>query len=377
MRKIKRKICVVTGSRSEYGLLYWLMDEIRKDPDLTLQVIATGMHLEKKFGMTYRQILKDGFRINAKVSIRLNSDADEAIARSTGLAIIGLASSYKRLKPDIVVVLGDRFEIFSAATAALLSRIPIAHIHGGEVTEGAYDDAMRHAITKMANLHFVAHKDYAARVIRMGEDPKTVFNYGAPGLDNLRKLTLMSKKNIERSLNFKIDKDVALVTFHPVTLEKGKAQEHIKNLLKALNRSGLRVVFTMPNADAENNIIFKEIKKYVRANPMRARAFGSLGQLKYLSLMKYAALVVGNSSSGLMEAPSLKIPVVNIGTRQEGRLKAANVIDSGYTADSILRAIRKATSKKFRTIAKRTSNPFSKKDTSRNIKRVLKLYNYE
>ncbi|MFH1582028.1 MAG: UDP-N-acetylglucosamine 2-epimerase [Pseudomonadota bacterium] len=369
-----RKICVVTGSRAEYGLLYWLLKEIDQDKGLILQTVVCGMHLSARFGLTYKQIVKDGFKISAKVKMDLSSDQDESIARATGTAMAGFANAFKKLKPDIVVLLGDRFEILAAANAATLMRIPIAHIHGGEVTEGAYDDAIRHAITKMAYLHFAAHKDYARRIIQMGEDPKRVFNCGAPGLDSIRGLKLLSKKQLEKDLGFKLGKDVALVTFHPVTMEKGTAICHIKNLLKALDVSGLRMIFTMPNADAENKVISSMIMKFVKNNPDRACAFISLGQLRYLSLMKEVGLMAGNSSSGILEAPSFKLPVVNIGSRQDGRLKPINVIDCRGDMRSILAAIRCALSANFLSEIKNVRNPFDGGSSSKKIKNVLKHF---
>jgi UDP-hydrolysing UDP-N-acetyl-D-glucosamine 2-epimerase len=372
MKKTRRKICVVTGSRAEYGLLRGLMREIADDKDLILQVIATGAHLLFRFGSTYKQILNDGFKIDAKVNMRLDSDQDKDIASATGEATQGFARAFKKLKPEIVVLLGDRFEILAAATSATLLRIPIAHIHGGEVTEGAYDDAIRHAITKMAFIHFAAHEDYAQRIIQMGEDPGRVFNCGAPGLDSIRNLKLLSRKQLEKDLNFKPEKEVALVTFHPVTMEKGSAARQTKNLLQALDESGLRMIFTMPNADAENSAIFKQIASYVKKHSGKAKLVKSLGQLKYLSLLKHVGLMIGNSSSGIIEAPSFKLPVVNVGSRQRGRIRAKNVIDTACESASIKRTIRRARSKSFGASLKALKNPFGDGRASRRIKNVLK-----
>lgn len=368
----RRKICVVTGSRAEYGIAYWLMREIESDPALRLQVIVTGMHLEKKFGFTYREIETDGFSIDAKVDMRLVSDNDEAIAKSMALAVAGLASAYKRLSPDIVVLLGDKLEILAAASAALISRIPIAHIHGGEITEGAYDDSVRHAVTKMADLHFVACGEYGRRVIQMGEDPGSVFNFGAPGLDNIRRTKLLDKSKLGKELGIEICEDLALVTFHPVTREKGMAKANIRNLLRALDKVKLRIIFTMPNADAENNVIFQEIKRYVRRNRKTARMFCSMGRVKYLSLLRYCRLMIGNSSSGIIEAPSFALPVVNIGTRQKGRVTARNVINTAENAESIRQAIEKAMSGRFRLSLRGLKNPFGSGTASKKIKDVLK-----
>lgn len=373
----KRKICIITGSRAEYGLLYFLMREIKYDPALQLQLVVTGMHLEEKFGATYQQILHDRFLIDAKIPMQLTSDTDSGIVRSVGLEMVGLARTYKRLQPDIVVILGDRFEMLAAATAATLFRIPVAHIHGGEVTEGAYDDAMRHAITKLSSLHFVAHPVYAHRVIQMGEDPQYVFNYGAPGLDAIRRLKLLNKQTLERELGIILGNDVALVTFHPATKEPGMAYTQIKNLIRALDRSGLRMIFTMPNADAENSHIFREIREYIRNNPKRAVAYASLGQLRYLSLMKYVGLMVGNSSSGIYEAPTFRLPVVNVGIRQKGRERTRNVIDVLDNETAILKGIHKAISVRFRKSLSGLKNPFGNGRTSPRIKNTLKSVRLE
>lgn len=375
MRNVRKKICVVTGCRAEYGILYWLLREIKKDPGLQLQVIATGMHLEKKFGFTYKKILNDGFKIDARVDMELKDDTEEGVTRSAGLGIIGFSRAYRRLKPDVVVLSGDKFEILAAASAALLSRIPIAHIHGGEITEGAYDDPIRHAVTKMATIHFVAHRDYARRIIQMGEDRKFVFNYGAPGLDNIKRSKLLDKEKLENELGVKLGRDTALATFHPVTMEKGKASGYIRNLVKALDDTHLKVIFTMPNADPENKVIFREIERYVKKNPKKARAFKSLGQEMYLSLMKYTSLMVGNSSSGIVESPSFRLPVVNIGIRQKGRLRAKNVIDSKEDYKSIRNAIDRALSRAFVSSLNKLKNPFGNGTASKRIKDRLKVVN--
>lgn len=370
--KKRRSICVVTGSRAEYGLLYGLMRQINNDSGLILKVVVTGMHLERRFGLTYRQILKDGFCIDAKVHMGLVADTDVIITSSAGRALKELGRVFARLRPDIVVLLGDRFEILAAAVAATLMRLPIAHIHGGEITEGAYDDIIRHSITKMAQLHFVTHADHARRVIQMGESPRRVFTVGALGLDNIKNLHLLPLEELERNLGFRLGGDVALITFHPVTLQKGAAERQVKHLLSALEKSGLRCIFTMPNADPENEVIRREILKFVARKGGLAKAVNSLGSLHYLSLMRYVALMVGNSSSGLIEAPSFRLPVVNIGDRQKGRLRAANVIDVPDDADKIVRAIRHALSTDFRGHLKNLKNPYGDDNTALRIKKVLK-----
>jgi len=373
MNTNRRKIAIVTGSRADYGILYWLLREIEKDKDLSLQLIVTGMHLERKYGHTYNEILKDGFEIKAKANMELTADSDESIAQSTGLGVIRLSKIFKKLKSDIVVILGDRFEMLAAATAALLMRIPIAHIHGGEITEGAYDNSIRHAISKMSNFHFVSHKEYAQRLIRMGEKPGTVFNFGAPGLDNIGKLKLLKKKQLERALNFQLNDNTALVTFHPVTLEKGKAREQIKALLKSLERSMLRIIFTIPNADSENQIIYKEINKFIKKYPNNAKMFKSLGRIKYLSLLQFVEVMIGNSSSGIIEAPSFCLPVVNVGSRQKGRINPKNIINVDIETASITRGIKKALSGKFKKSISHLINPFGVGTASVRIKDKLKL----
>ncbi|NQU17110.1 MAG: UDP-N-acetylglucosamine 2-epimerase (hydrolyzing) [Candidatus Saganbacteria bacterium] len=376
MSKKIRKICIVTGSRADYGLLYWLMKEIKSDKDLLLQIVAAGMHLSSRFGLTYKQILRDEFKIDAKVDLLKNSDTDQAIALSIGRGVIGFARVFSKLSSDVVVLLGDRFETLAAATSAMILGIPIAHIHGGEVTEGAYDDSIRHAITKMAHLHFVSHNIYAMRVVQMGENPKRVFNYGAPGLDSIRQVTLLTRKELEKELNFVLGSDVVLVTYHPTTLEKGAAKNQIKNILNALAQTDLRIVFTVPNADSENQVIYDEIMEFVRNNPEKAIIFKSLGQLKYLSLLKCVGLMLGNSSSGVIEAPSFKLPVVNIGTRQTGRLKANNVIDTDCKTASIIMAIKKAKSTSFGESMVSLKNPFGDGRSSKKIKNKLKNFRF-
>jgi len=370
----KRKICIVTGSRAEYGLLSGLMKEIRDDRSLVLQVVAAGMHLEDRFGNTYREIVKDGFVIDAKVDMKLERDDDELITRSVGRGIIGFGRAFNILKPDIIVLLGDRFETLAAASAAVLARIPIAHIHGGEVTEGAYDDSIRHAVTKLSFLHFTSHKNYKNRILRMGEDPKRVFNCGAPGIDNIKRTDYLSKNDLEKQLGIELGKDVALVTYHPTTLEKGQAKDQIKSLLRSLDQSGLRMIFTMPNADSEQLVIWNEIRRYVENNRKEARLFKSLGSIRYLSLLRYVGLMVGNSSSGIIEAPSFALPVVNIGDRQKGRIRAKNVIDSCNDANSIKNALKKAVSSSFVRSLKGMRNPFGDGHANQRIMKKIKTF---
>ena len=371
---MKRKICIVTGSRAEYGLMYWLMKEIQEDPNLELQIIATGMHLSPEFSLTYKVIEEDGFVINKKVEMLLSSDTPVAIAKSMGLGIIGFADVLEELKPDIIVVLGDRYESFAACAAAMPARIPIAHLHGGEATEGLIDEAIRHAITKMAHIHFVATEHYGKRVVQMGEQPEKVFCFGAPGLDNIRRLALLERRAFEKSIGFELGAKNILITFHPVTLDKNSAGSQFKELLEALKtfKDSSKFIFTKPNADTDGRIIIKLIDDFVEKNSDRAIAFGSLGQLKYLSALKYVDMVVGNSSSGLIEVPAFKIPTINIGDRQKGRIHAKTVIHCNAVEKDILEAIDKGFSKEFRDSLKGVVNPYGEGGASSRIKNELK-----
>lgn len=353
-----RKICVVTGTRAEYGLLYWLMKEIQADANLELQVVVTGMHLSPEFGLTYKEIEKE-FSINKKIEMLLSSDTPIGISKSMGLAQISFAEAYAELSPDIVVVLGDRYEIFSAVSAAMIARIPIAHIHGGEATEGLIDESIRHSITKMSHLHFAAAEEYRRRVIQLGENPMRVFNVGAIGLDNIHKLNLLSKEAFEDSIGFKLNSKNILVTFHPVTLERSTAKEQFQQLLLALDdlRDTL-IILTKSNADTDGRIINAMIDSYVSANSSKAIAFTSLGQIRYLSALRYVDAVVGNSSSGLIEAPSFNIGTINIGDRQKGRIKAGSVIDCAPNRESISKAFGILYSLEFKINLKAVKNPY-------------------
>ena len=370
--RTRKKICVVTGSRAEYGLLRPLMTKIQKSGQFELRIIATSMHLSHEFGFTYREIEKDGFKIHDKVDILLNSDSSSAVSKSIGLGCIGLSESFERLQPDLVVLLGDRFETFAAATAAHVARIPIAHVHGGELTEGAFDDAFRHAITKMSALHFVSAEAYRRRVIQLGEQPRRVYNVGAIGLDNIRDLTLLSKAALEKALDLRFAKRNILVTFHPATAIRKSARKQCEELLTAL--SGLDdtlVLFTKANADTEGRLINAMIEKFVRKSGPSARVFSSLGQLRYLSLMQYIDGVVGNSSSGIIEAPSFHIGTINIGHRQDGRIKAVSVIDCAPKAKSIRSALDMLLDAAFRRRIKRCKNPYGDGHSSQRIMSVL------
>ena len=368
-----RKICIVTGTRAEYGLLFWLMKEIQADADLRLHIIATGMHLSPEFGLTYRYIEEDGFRIDRTIETLLSSDTPAGISKSIGLGMIGFAEAYACQKPDIVVLLGDRFEIFSAATAAMIARIPIAHLHGGEATEGLIDEPIRHSITKMSHLHFAATEEYRRRIIQLGESHDRVFNVGGLGIDNIKKLKLMSREKLEDSIRLRLGRKNFLVTFHPVTLENSTAGEQCENLLDVLDElKDTKIIFTKPNADTEGRAIIKLIDDYVARNSHKAVSFMNLGQLRYLSALKYVDGVIGNSSSGLTEAPTFHIGTINIGDRQRGRIKADSVIDCEPNKESILTAIRKLYSKEFQTNLKNIENPYGDGGAAERIKKIIK-----
>jgi len=369
----KRKILIVTGTRADYGLLGWLMKEIESDPDLTLQIIATGMHLSQEFGFTYKTIEKDGFQIDARVEMPLSEDTPVAVTKSMGIGVIGFADALDLLKPDVMVVLGDRFEILAAAQAAMIARTPIAHIHGGESTEGAIDEAIRHAITKMSHLHFVAADSYREKVIQMGEHPDRVFHVGAPGLDAIDRMQLLSRKEFEKGIDFNIGKSCFLVTYHPETLLEIKPGKVMGALLAVLDRfPASKIIFTKPNCDPGNRQIAQLIDDYVLNNPERCLSAISLGQLLYLSALKHADLIIGNSSSGLIEAPAFKIPTINIGERQRGRLRASSVVDCDETFKGIHEAVQQALSPEFQKNFSNMISPYYKKDASLKIKEILK-----
>ncbi len=366
---IRRKICVVTGSRAEYGLLYWVMKEIQDDPDLVLQIIATGMHLSPEFGLTYQIIEQDGFTSNAKVEMLLSSDSPVGVAKSIGIGVIGFADAFERLKPDIIVLLGDRFEILAAAQAALVARIPMAHIGGGDVTEGAFDDAIRHSLTKMSHLHFVTNESAAKRVRQLGENPEYIFNFGSPGIDQINRLTLLSREKLEQILDFKFREKNLLITFHPVTLDSKPSTDQFSELLKACDSLDAQVglIFTRPNADPEGRMIIKLIDDFV-ATRTHTKVYTSMGQHYYLSTIAQVDAVVGNSSSGLYEVPSFKKPTVNIGERQKGRIQASSVINCKPEATSIAQSIKEAFSKDCSDAI----NPYGDGNVSSKIVAVLK-----
>lgn len=371
---MKRKICVVTGTRADYGCLRWVMEGIRAAEGLELQVIATGMHLSPEFGLTYREIEKDGFVIDRKVEMLLSADTATGISKSMGLGMIGFGEAIEQLKPDLMLVLGDRFEIFAAAAAAMVARVPLAHLHGGETTEGAIDEAIRHSITKMSHLHFVAAEEYSRRVVQLGEAPERVFLVGGLGIDNIKRLELLDRAALEASLDFKLGPKNLLVTFHPVTLEKSTAGAQMAELLAALEAlEDTHLIFTMPNADTDGRILIAMIERFVATHP-HARAYTSLGQLRYLSCIRQVDGVVGNSSSGLAEVPSFHKGTVNIGDRQRGRLKADSVIDCAPDRQSIAAALRTLYSPEFQARLATVRNPYGEGGASEKVVRVLQEY---
>lgn len=363
-----KKVAVFTGTRAEYGLLYWLLEEIQSRPELELQLVVGAMHLSPEFGETWRQIEADGFPIDAKVEMLLSSDTPVGVAKSMGLGTIGLADALDRLRPDCLVVLGDRFETLAAVQTALILRIPIAHLHGGEITEGAYDDSIRHAITKLANVHFVAAEPYRQRVIQMGEAPDRVFNVGALGLDHIRRSQRMSIKTLGESLGFPLRSPYVVVTYHPVTLAKEHPVESFQALLHALDeRPELQVILTYPNADDGGRAIIPLLEEFARERPERVLAIPSLGFRRYFSAVQGAATVVGNSSSGIIEVPAFKVPTINIGQRQLGRLAADSVIHCKPDLAAIREALAQALSATFREHCQGVNNLYGQGDAAAEI----------
>jgi len=375
---MSRKICVVTGTRAEFGLLRRLMEAISTHPELKLQVIATGMHLSPEFGSTYEEIEDSGFGIDAKVEMLLSSDTNTGITKSMGLGVIGFADAYELLAPDMLVVLGDRFEIFAATSAAMTSNIPVAHLHGGEITEGAFDEAIRHSITKMSHLHFVATNEYRMRVIQLGEHPNRVFNVGGMSIDAIKHIKLLSREELEQSLGISFGEKSLLVTFHPVTLEGAASSvAQMRELLVALESlENTTLIFTMPNADTSGRELSILVRQFVKKHPY-AKVYTSLGQLRYLSCLSQVNGVVGNSSSGILEAPSFKIGTVNIGDRQKGRLKADSVIDSKPKSGPIVAALKKLYSTNFQTNLSTVTNPYDNGGSAETIVKLLAEYPLE
>jgi GDP/UDP-N,N'-diacetylbacillosamine 2-epimerase (hydrolysing) len=368
-----RKVCVVTGTRAEYGLLRWVMQGIQDDPELTLQIMVTGMHLSPEFGLTYRDIERDGFRIDSKVEMLTSSDTPVGVAKAMGLGLIGFADALHALQPDVLVLLGDRFEIFSVAAAALVARIPTVHLHGGETTQGAFDEAFRHSITKMSHLHCVATEEYRQRVIQLGEQPERISVVGGLGIDNIRRLQLLSLAELEESLDFAFTTTKRLlITFHPVTLENATSAQQMAELLAALEAlTDTQLIFTLPNSDTDGRILMNMVNQFVAQTP-QARVYTSLGQLRYLSCIAHVDGMVGNSSSGLAEVPSFKKGTINIGDRQLGRIQAASVINCTPDRASISVALQTLYSPAFQAALASVRNPYGSGGASEKIVTVIK-----
>ena len=368
-----RKICVYTSTRAEYGLLRNLIKKIHICPELYLQLLVSGTHLVPEQGMTIEEIRSDGFEPDQCVDIELTDDSPVGICRSMGIAISSYSKFFMKFNPDLLVVLGDRFETFCCASAAQVCRIPIAHIHGGETTEGAFDEAFRHSITKMAHLHFPCCGEYRRRIIQMGESPERVYNVGALGMENIRRMKLMDKHELEESIGFKLDKPFFLITFHPVTLEKNTSGDQFTELLAAIDQySGHKYIFTQANADTDGRIINQMLTDYAKLYPNRCLVSPSLGHLRYLSAMRLCDAVIGNSSSGILEAPAFKVPTINIGDRQKGRIRAESVIDCQPQKDSILAALKTMYSNNFQSNLENMEIPYEKHGTAKKIKEILK-----
>lgn len=366
-----RKICVITGTRADYGLMADLMRLIRDGADTELQIIATNMHLSPEYGMTVREIEADGFRVDRRVEMLLSSDSPVGTAKSVGLAAIGYADALDSLRPDLIVILGDRYEMLPAAQTALIFGIPVAHLYGGDITEGAYDDAIRHAITKLSHLHFTATEESRRRVVQMGEDPGCVFHAGSLGVDNILRVPRMTLAELEADLGFALGEGYLLVTFHPATMEQSAAAAQTRALLDALDATGRRILFTMPNSDTGSRDVAALIRDYAAARPDRAVAVDSLGRRRYFSAVSHAAAVVGNSSSGLMEVPSLGVPTLNIGSRQAGRTRGTSVTDCDATAAGIAAGLARVLTPEARRIASTAPNPYHRPDTLDLIYRTI------
>ena len=372
-----RKICIITGTRAEYGLMRWVMQGIKDDPELTLLIVVTGMHLSPEFGLTYREIEEDGFLIDRKVEILISSDTPVGIAKAMGLGLIGFADVLNELRPDLIMVLGDRFEIFAAVAAALVARIPVAHLHGGETTQGAFDEAFRHSVTKMSHLHFVAAEEYRRRVIQLGEQPERVFLVGGLGVDAIKHTALLDRKALEVSLDFRLGIKNLLITFHPVTLEMSTAADQMTELLVALAElNDTHLIFTLPNADTGGRVLINMVQQFVALHP-NTRAYTSLGQLRYLSCMAHVDGVVGNSSSGLAEAPSFSKGTINIGDRQRGRLQATSVINCEPTRQSIAAALERLYSANFQASLGQVRNLYGEGGASEKVIEIVKHYAIE
>jgi UDP-hydrolysing UDP-N-acetyl-D-glucosamine 2-epimerase len=366
-----KKIAVVTGTRAEYGLLYNTIKEIKKHKNLRLYLIVTGNHLSKEHGYTVKEIENDGFEIEESINILFETDSKEYISKSMAFLMSNLSQTFLRITPDILLILGDRYEIFASAATAMAMNIPIAHISGGEITEGAIDEQIRHAITKMAHIHFPGNKYYAENIRKMGEESWRIYNVGDPGIENIKNMKFYSSEELKQYFGFKVDRETLLVTFHPVTLEINNLEYQIDNLIGALDTLNKKTIITYPNSDSGGKYIIDRLE-YFKTKNKNIHVYKSLGSRRYLSTMKFCGAVVGNSSSAVVEAPYLKIPAVDIGNRQKGRLKAENIISCGYDKEEIIKAVNRALSDKFREIAKNTKSLYGDGNTSKEIVDILR-----
>ena len=374
---MKKKVAIFTGTRAEYGLLYWLMSDIQSDKNLELQLLVSGMHLSFEFGETFKEIEEDGFVIDEKIEMLLSSNTAIGTAKSIGLGVLGFADAFNRLAPDMLVVLGDRFEALAAAQTAMIMRIPVLHIHGGEITEGAYDDSIRHAITKFSYLHATSTEEHKNRVIQLGESPNRVFNVGAIGLDYIFRGTFMSLEELSLSLDFKINKNYLIVTYHSATLSNEDPELTYKNILNAIESfKEYQIILTYPNADDGGRNIIPLIEAYASKDPNRIFAIPSLGHIRYLSALKFASAIIGNSSSGIIEAPSFNVPSINVGSRQQGRIAAGSVINCDTDVDSIRSAMTTALKSDFKDLHKNTSNPYGQGNVSKKVIEIIKSFSY-
>jgi GDP/UDP-N,N'-diacetylbacillosamine 2-epimerase (hydrolysing) len=366
-----RKVAVVTGTRAEYGLLKNIIQKINDDLELELQLIVTGTHLSTEYGYTIEEICKDGFEIKDEIDILLESNNKQGVAKSMGLAMLGIAQSFSRLKPDLLLILGDRYEIFASAAVAMAMNIPIAHISGGEITEGAMDDQIRHSITKMAHIHFPGAGVYAENIIKMGEEEWRVFNVGDPGIENIKNMNFLTKNEIQEDLGVEVDRDTLLVTFHPVTLEIEQLPYQIENLIHALEEVNKKMIITFPNSDNGGKYIINELKKF-KAKNNKVYLYENLGVRRYLSVLRLCGAVIGNSSSAIVEAPALKIPVVNIGNRQKGRLMADNIVQCNYSSVEIVNSINLVLNEEFSQKVKSIKSLYGEGNTSKEIVSIIK-----
>lgn len=366
-----RKICIATGTRADWGLLSPIAKALQQREDVKLQIVATNMHLSPKFGNTYKEILADGFKINCHVPMMDNPDSPADTVRSMSMAMHGFADAFEELKPDLLIILGDRYEMLAVVSAALIFRIPVAHIAGGAITEGAFDDSIRHSITKMSHIHLTETDEYRNRVIQLGEDPEYVFNVGSIGIHNILNMPLLSAEEVSKQIGMNVDRNTLIVTFHPATLDSENPIEQCQNMLRAINtHSECNTIFTYPNNDSHGREIINLIEEYVGRNRGNAVVFPSLGALRYLSVLKYAGAAVGNSSSGIIEVPSMGIPTLDIGVRQRGRMAAASVRHCGVSLEDIKAGLDEILTPEFREMAKNCQNPYQQPDI---LERIVKI----